>query len=266
MNGALSRAAAVCLLFFSAIVPGRAAILFDNYTPGDPTYIGGGYGIGDDFYGGVHVIGEQFAITGSGNFFLTQITVPIGYGFGTNLVTLRLFTDSGTNVPGKIVQAPGALLETWTATVYDGPEHIMHPIVLSSAGTVLTGGKQYWLLAYGDQNESSFWSQNTVGGYGLRYQDGFINGASPSIPQGAFRVEGTAVPEPAVASLLILGTISAFRLRRAAPHRESMNAGTSVESAAELPPGYPKEAKRVAEEQAAKAGYRLADELRACVR
>jgi hypothetical protein len=48
--------------------------------------------------------------------------------------------------------------------------------------------------------------------------------------------------------------------------RAALNGSTSAESAPELPGGYTKEAKTVAERQAALAGYRLADEIQKYVR
>ena len=48
--------------------------------------------------------------------------------------------------------------------------------------------------------------------------------------------------------------------------RGELKGGTSKETAVELPEGYSKAAKVVAEKQAALAGYRLADEMRQWVR
>ena len=48
--------------------------------------------------------------------------------------------------------------------------------------------------------------------------------------------------------------------------RGKLRGGTSSETAAPLPEGYTKEAKEIAEQQAAKAGYRLADQLRHVIR
>jgi hypothetical protein len=45
-----------------------------------------------------------------------------------------------------------------------------------------------------------------------------------------------------------------------------LNGGASKETAPDLPEGYTKTAKAVAERQAALAGYRLADELQKCLK
>jgi hypothetical protein len=181
----------ICVVLGISDVAAGATILFNNFGPGDAYNTVNGYTIGDDDYGQIHTQGEQFIANGSGNFFLTKITIAFGYHLGTNAAMLSLYSDAGNR--------PGALLESWTfhdLPVFGAGEP---PVDAFSNGTLLTGGTAYWLLASGANNESLAWNLNSIGEQGLHLGDGFI---SPGVVQGAFRVEASPVPEPAAYSLL----------------------------------------------------------------
>ena len=198
-----------CALFLSAL-PARAQVLAYGNFSGGSDY---------DFNSGRIISGPNatpyvtggYRFTSAADGVLESINAGIMYegpGNGPNAVTMTLYADNGGTL--------GPVLESWTLT--DLPtmgngaparsfSSVIHP-------TLVAGGS-YFLVGSATANSSICWgriwgmsdSVLSVGGAAYEYA---------SVPwMGAYRVELSAVPEPATSALLLgLAGIGIIAVRR----------------------------------------------------
>jgi hypothetical protein len=207
------RIAAIFLMMVLALLAGgagqiKAEVIFSNFGPGDSYDLNHGATIG--LAGGTY-IDTAVTFTPIGNSFtLDRIELavglanPAGQGFGPNLLDVALTTSVGG--------FPGSVLEMFHFVDAMGPFTSWNaPLIADSAlHPLLSEGTQYWLVASApDPGTTAAWNWNTTGDLGAHAQR--VNGGSwffvtPS--RGAFRVSGTAVPEPSTFPLLSLGAVA----------------------------------------------------------
>lgn len=214
--------AVVVLVIISTCValpaPARADVLFNNFHPVNNGYLGNtGWTVSNGIDLMVHL--EQAAVftVPAGDHFLNSIELALGHLFGPNVVHVTLRADAN-NAPGAAIQ---------TVTVVDQinpmptePKNNFPPVVANFGGTsVLQGGTNYWVSLSSDTsvpNSWLAWNYNTTGDLGLRAQrtDGGPWSTHTGDPRGAFRVNGTPVPEPACAAAMLVATLGLTLRRR----------------------------------------------------
>lgn len=179
----------------------NAAVVYDNFGPGDSFIEGAGYTIDASHSQGVGFIA---AATGRAT------SVDVGMGVvGTvrpKLVHFSLYADNGAN-------NIGLLLEGFDVSVANafGTEVVSSATLLGT--TLLTAGSKYWLIAASVDGTSVPWnlSDNDLGD---RWIDGSINPDSREL--AAFRITATesTVAEPGELALLMAGLIAGALVRR----------------------------------------------------
>lgn len=201
---------AVCLvaaLALSARSASAAAIVFDTFGPGD-TFDPGPFGVDGS---GVF---QAFLFSPTATGTLEQITVALGRTDALQATTtFNLYQDAGG---GSL----GALIESFSVTNSVAPDNTSPftgaTVTFGSLlAPVLTSGATYWLSFTEPEaanGATSLWFINSIGASGTR-----LTSALPAAPNvmPAFRVEVTAVPEPATSALVLVGALVAFRARRA---------------------------------------------------
>ncbi len=187
---------AVAMIFWLSLET-QAAVIFNNFGPGDTYTTGTGWTLGSDLDWDQ---GDAFTPVG-GSYTLDTIELAVGLVSGTNELDVWLMNDSG-GVPGAIIEAfhfSGAMGS------FGGPI----PLLLANSvlNPVLSEGVQYWLIANNTTSDWAAWNWNSTGDIGPHAQrTGLGAWSSPDNTRGAFRITGTpvvAVPEPS--TLLLLG-------------------------------------------------------------
>ena len=195
----------------------RAAVLFDNFEPPNNGYVGNvGWTVSNGVDLQVHL--EQAAVftVPGGSHFLDSVELALGHLFGPNVVHVTLHPDVGG--------VPGAPIRTVTVTgqinpMPTEPKNNFPPVVANFGGTtVLQGGASYWISLSSDTSVTDSWlawNYNRTGDLGLRAErtDGGPWVTHTGDPRGAFRINGTPVPEPACA-MVMLGTLGVTLRRR----------------------------------------------------
>ena len=179
------------------VTPGAwAAIVFNNFGPGD-TFGANSYSeAGPTASVQQQSFGEGFIPTGSG--YLSSITIPLVHISGDNAI--HLFLSNGSS------SKPGTVLESWVITGLPELGATPSPLVINSAAQpLLSAGTLYYLYSKEPGNEYDGWYWNSVSAQGsyINSRNGgpYFTGTDV---QAAFRVEVTPVPEPASLSLLAL--------------------------------------------------------------
>ncbi len=156
--------------------------------------------------------GVRFQVSG-GSYWLDSVTLPLGNSYGgANNLAISIRADNNGS-------PTGTLLETIVTHPTGIPSSYVVVNYQSSLNPVLVGGDYYWLtLEPADLNVSNRgnngvfdWGSSSMGGYAGYHEFDFVTDdwfnwrthASPIVP--AFRVEGTAVPEPGTIWLLVAG-------------------------------------------------------------
>ena len=165
----------------------RAEIVFDNFGPGN-SFDSLGSVIG--FVDGMEQ-GGVFQVSG-GSYALDSVDTSLSYVTGVNEVTLSLYSTSGG--------IPDALIESVTQTGL--PDHFGGPFspttFFFSGSSILEDGESYALVAStATTDDMMIWNFNDTGDTGVvsRQLGSGWTYLEPD-PTPAFRVNGSAVPEP----------------------------------------------------------------------
>ena len=193
---------AIVTLVFGVASPCLAGSIYSNLGPGDSFIINRDFETNFDF------MATTFVATGGG--VLGDIRTSL---FSLDSpVDLGLYTDSGDK--------PGALLESWSATVPGFPGILT--TITSVQNPLLAAGAQYWfVIALTDaQRNKVAWYQNNQGVAGGVWAGPSLDHMlefEPDSPAPAIELDSTAsapVPEPT--SGVLVGTLLLFatHLRR----------------------------------------------------
>lgn len=202
----------VVALTLSAGSAASGAVAYDNFGPGDSYDTGYAHYIVQatttDF-GGISLRhGQQFTSGATGD--ADTFKFVMGLYEGTPSVTLRLYTDSGSDTIGTQIGTgfTGAFTSD-AITVFD----------ISAAGWSLTSGEKYWVTAQAAVNSVITWNGNNINDNSGATDAALGSNAtshnySPAggPPLGVFAIE--VVPAPASVALLGLGGLMAVRRRR----------------------------------------------------
>ena len=149
--------------------------------------------------------GSLFTVTGQ-DYLLNSIEIPIFNFSGNNQVTLTLYTAIG-NLPNTILeQSNGSAAPSNSIVTF-----------LFSGNTVLSENETYIVAAnsINDGSSGHSWRLNNIGQTGprpIRMNGGSWSAPSSTLP--AFRVNGTAVPEPASSVVFSLTSLTILARRR----------------------------------------------------
>lgn len=155
------------------------------------------------------VQGFQFQAMESGP--VRQMVLAMGHFQGTPEVTMRLFTDNGSNELGTQVGSPFTTAVN-ANSLGMGTEVITRNV--TSAGWTVTSGQKYWLHAQAANDGLLAW--NFAGDEILYWNVFILNGGTPlySDENLAMAVRLEAVPEPASMIALGAGLLAVARRRR----------------------------------------------------
>jgi hypothetical protein len=183
-------------LVSSAVPSAHAAVIFDNFGPGDTYNTGVGWTISSSGSSPGHWDqGDAFTPLGS-DYRLDTIELAMWLATGTNELDVWLMSDSS----GK----PGAVIESFyfNGVMQPAPGSVL--LANSVLNPVLLAGTQYWLVASTPGPDTwAAWNKNSTGDTGPHAQ--WVGGpwGVANDTAGAFRISGT-VPEPS--TLLLLGS------------------------------------------------------------
>jgi len=187
---------------FAGMAGAQAAVIYDNFGPGD-TYItwhGWTVGLGTSYD---YDAGESFVPTET--YTLDTIELAMWLASGTNELDVWLMSDSG-GFPGTVIEAFSFVGEM------ESPASSISHILLGNSALhpVLEAGTQYWLVASAPESDTYAAWNMSLSDEGLHVRrdgtDPWVNvdtSIRDDFTKAAFRITGTAVPEPS--TLLLLG-------------------------------------------------------------
>lgn len=198
----------------------RGDVIFSNLGPGDSFdssqswFVGGlNSSVGQSFGLGARVA-MPFTVATGPDVVFTGAELALSYTEGPNSLEVQLATDAAG--------LPGAVLES-IAAAFPSPAALVS--VASSSLPVLTAGTTYWIIASVDLTGTTgggwnFTSPAVTGPIAFQQDSGSGPGGwfATNTTGAAFRVTGSAVPEPpafALAALGGLGLAGVLRRRRA---------------------------------------------------
>ena len=193
--------------------PAFAAVVFNNFGPGDD-YIGGGGNPVGVVSGNNYAWADRFESLVDGQ--VTRITTALVVDSASaDVVTLTLYANESN--------APGAVL--WSQTFTNEMTYTYGETgVVDILGPTLTTGTSYWLAAYTPNPNRLTWHYNTIGDIVPAYAElaqSYNGGAwvTMNAKRHAFRIEtGTTpeVPEPVSLAFFATGLagVAGFAARR----------------------------------------------------
>ena len=203
----LGVAVAIC-----AVSHAGAAILYDNLGSSPNLYDGTrGWSVSGPLSGlGVYVETAQ-TFTPSTSAIFSELDIALTSYSGTNSVIVELLNDSGG--------LPGGVLQSWSITGLPAIDSCCTLQTLMATGsTPLVSGTPYWVAVLpGAGDTLAEWNEvnDTPLGTVYQYANGAWNGYV-GLRLGAYEVQGTAGPEPAMllpCAVVLLGLFARLRKR-----------------------------------------------------
>lgn len=188
-----------------------AAVIFNNFGPGDEFSVGGRVVQGPDV-GTIADINQASSFTvGPANYQMTSVSLGINImnppQDGPGPLDVVIAADAGG--------VPGATLRTLSTNVVAVGEQV---VSLPDDGTLeLIANTTYWVIADGEGEFNGSWRFNTTGDIGLTAGQTEPNAWNPRAAEEryALRVEGRiGVPEPGTAILALTVTAGCLSIRR----------------------------------------------------
>jgi hypothetical protein len=218
----------IAFLFALSLSVHRASadIVYDNFGPGD-TYSSISWVIGKHSSSQFQRMAMPFVVSGGLDFTLDSIHIQLGdWNTGPNQYLVSLLSD----VNGM----PGAVLETMPANNVPSFGNGPATQVLSTINPVLTAGNRYWVSARAvdealtrgswyqaeENGRNAFQNESTGPNWQLTTID---------VARGAYRVNGTPVPEPTQGlTIIVASLVTAMRSRRVAAGRRCKGGSTAT--------------------------------------
>jgi hypothetical protein len=194
----------VLIVLFGGAIEARAIIIFDSFSAGPNTYdtttverVEAPLPYDDSD------VAFQFTVGAGSDVLLTTVEAPLQRQSGAVGTQLHfwLMTDNA-NSPGAIVA------QTSNVTVTDQfPDSSVYSTTFPSSQTLLAGNT-YWLGASADSSNTRIgWHYSFTSGRKALRENGGAWTVFNSTTINAFRLSGTAIPEPSIHALII-GTIT----------------------------------------------------------
>lgn len=203
-------AALVALTLAGGAVDARAAIIFNNFGPGDDFANGGRVVDGGGAPGSIGNIDQAASFTvGATDQMADTISLGIWVNeapnVGTGPVDIVLAADTGAG--------PGAALKTYSANLNSTGKQLL---TVSGDPVPLDANTTYWVVMDAHDEFRGSWNFNTTGDFGLTAGRSDLNpwNLRPDDQRYSLRVEGPAVPEPASLAVLGMGAMLVAGRRR----------------------------------------------------
>ena len=195
-------ALAVCCIIS---IPATADTIYNNFNTGD-TYDGfaGWDASGPDGPNGQVTNAQEF--TAGKSAFVSQIDLGVSVLEGDGGGTAALYTVGGNG-------SPGTLLGSWGFTAHQNFGDCCAVETISiNGGPLLKQGTDYFMVLSAPGANVDVWNDNTTGAHGhvLVSRDNGNTWDDQGVALlSAFRVEGTAVPEPGTLVMMGSGVLAA---------------------------------------------------------
>lgn len=191
----------------------QAAIIFNNFGPGDSFGISGRV-VQGPAVGSIGDVNQAAAfVTGPSDAFLTSVSLGINVmdppNIGTGPIDIELAVDAGG--------VPGAVLRSLSVNAGVTGEQVITGV--DDGSQLLTANTTYWIVADGEGSFDGSWRFNSISDVGMTAGQTEPNpwNAQSAEDRYAFRVEARVVPEP-TNWLLFLGSIGFALIRRSHAH------------------------------------------------
>lgn len=189
----------------SLALPASAAVVYSNFGSGDSYIQNQGWTLTGRFFNGSDQHGTYnvaCSFTPASDYTLDKLELAIMNVKPNVSLNMYLMSDNAG--------VPGTALEELPITVDVLPIDVPRLIVQASSIThpLMTKGQVYWLAAFPATDTTwSGWYQNSRGATGLAFLNPDYDKVWTYHPylQGAFRISGTAVPEPSSVLPILCG-------------------------------------------------------------
>ncbi len=197
------------LIVSSSWQAAHGSVVFSNLGPGD-SYDSPGFVLNGDqaFATFPHDldIASRFQVSPSTSYIFDSVEIVFANVGGSNIARLHLFSDKAGQ--------PDQPLETIHLTDLPTDPVFSPPLTtaLSAQNPTLQAGGTYWLAVDVSGDTAVRWNQNNQGalGFATREDGGPWEPIFTPPPNGAFRINGTLIPEPSTALLIVIGMTIGF--------------------------------------------------------